>query len=596
MHFHRRSSLFLLELCITCLFIISSYTFLSDAKPAFAESTGFVTRSGTNLLVNGSRFRFAGANIYWLGLDDGAQTYPTPFRIDDALTTANEMGLTVVRSHSLGISVGCNLCVEPSLGAFNPVAFQHIDDAIQAVRAHGLKLIIPLTDNYHFYHGGKHTFTDWRGIADENQFYTNPQVIHDFEQYISALLTHVNRYTGVAYRDDPTIMAWETGNELQPPTRWTQLISAYIKSVDAHHLVMDGSYGIDPNSLSIPTVDIYSDHSYPPDTTKLANDTAETSKANKAFIMGEYDWETPLGVPLNTFLAALLDNPAVSGDLFWSIWPHDDSNGYFVGWGGINLTYPGDTTDRRQRAQLIRAHAYAMQGLSVPADRMPEEPLITKINGNQISWRGAPLGDTYSVERSAVSGEGPWTVICDRCITDYSTPFIDTAQPQIPLWYRIRAYNRVGIPGNYSLVYGLHTAIRLLDNLDDWNQTFYHTSTLGLDTSNSQYFRNDRSRAYRSIAYPGGVNEIIWHVQNMYAFRATTYFWPGEPLSPFLLYTSFDANHWSQITPTITNDGGDWPQYTYRIGNLSNTNFVRIRWGDPIGKSWSPQLGQIAIS
>jgi hypothetical protein len=596
MQYYWQRSIFILELFIACLIVINSYTFFQHTKPIYAQGTGFVTRSGINLLLNGNRFRFAGANIYWLGLDEGAQTYPTPFRIDDALTTANEMGLTVIRAHSLGISVGCSLCVEPSPGVFNPIAFQHIDYAIQAARAHGLKLIIPLTDNYHFYHGGKHTFTDWRGIADENQFYTNSQVIDDFKKYISTLLAHVNRYTGVAYKNDPTIMAWETGNELQPPSRWTQLIAAYIKSVDSHHLVMDGNYGIDPNALSTPTVDIYSDHAYPPDTTKLAKDTAETRRANKAFIMGEYDWETPLGVPLNTFLVALLNNPAVSGDLFWSIWPHDDTHGYFVGWGGINLTYPGDTTDRRQRAQLIRAHAYAMQGLSVPTDKAPGAPLITSIHGNQIAWRGVTLGDTYSVERSAISGSGPWTVICNRCMTDYTTPFIDTLQPQVPLWYGVRAYNRVGMPGNYSPVYGLHTAVRLLDNLDTWSQTFYHTSTLGIDNSNSQYFRDDRSRAYRFIVYPGGVNEIIWHVQNMYSFRATTYFWPAEPISPFLLYISYDARQWSQVTPTITNNGGDWRQYIYSISNLSNTNFVRIRWGDPVGKSWSPQLGQIMIS
>lgn len=596
MHYYQRSYIFIIELFIACIILMSSYIFLQPAKSAHAQSTGFVTRSGARLLLDGRQFRFAGANIYWLGLDDGAQTYPSGFRVDDALRTANEMGLTIVRAHSLGTSVGCSLCIEPSLGVFNATAFQHTDYAIQAAKAYGLRLVIPLIDNYHFYHGGKHTFTDWHGIADENQFYTNPQVIQDFEHYIYTILTHINIYTGIAYRNDPTIMTWETGNELLPPSSWTQLISSYIKSIDSNHLVMDGNYGIDANSLHYPTVDIYSDHFYPPDVNRLAGDTAATSGANKAFIIGEYDWETPRGTPLNTFLTAILNNPSASGDLFWSIWPHGDAYGYFVGWGGINLTYPGDTPDRRQRAQIIRAHGYAMQGLSVPDDSPPGTPLITSINGHRIAWRGATLGDIYSVERSTVSGMGPWTIICNQCTTDYHTPFTDTVQPSVPLWYRVRAYNRVGIPGDYSPVYGVHTAIRLLDNLNDWSQTFYHTSTLGIDHSNSQYFNGDTARAYQSVVYPGGVNEIIWHVQNMYSFRATTYFWPHEAISPFLIYISFDANHWTQIAPTITGGGGDWRQYTYSVGNLSNTNFVRIRWGNSVGKSWSPQIGQVVIS
>jgi hypothetical protein len=82
----------------------------------------------------------------------------------------------------------------------------------------------------------------------------------------------------------------------------------------------------------------------------------------------------------------------------------------------------------------------------------------------------------------------------------------------------------------------------------------------------------------------------------MYAFTATTYFWPGEAVSPFRTYISFDCNHWTQVTPTITGGNGNWPTYTYTLNNLSNTNFVRIRWGNNTSAhSWNPQLGQVII-
>jgi len=193
--------------------------------------TGFVTRSGTQLTLDGHPFRFAGANIHWLGLDDSTN-YPTQFRINDGLDAAKEMGANVIRSHDLGISTGCHNCIEPSPGVFNQTALAHDDYVIKAASDRGIRLIIPLTDNWHYPAGGKHDFTDWRGIADENQFYYNPLVISDFETYIKTLLDHVNMYTGVAYKNDPTIMAWETGNELQPPTSWTQTISTFIKSID----------------------------------------------------------------------------------------------------------------------------------------------------------------------------------------------------------------------------------------------------------------------------------------------------------------------------------------------------------------------------
>src|SRR3982074_2072390 len=61
---------------------------------AAAPSDSFVTRQGNRLLLDGRPFRFGGANIYWLGLDEnvGGITYPTHFRIDDALATARDMG------------------------------------------------------------------------------------------------------------------------------------------------------------------------------------------------------------------------------------------------------------------------------------------------------------------------------------------------------------------------------------------------------------------------------------------------------------------------------------------------------------------------
>src|SRR5439155_2112220 len=191
---------------------------------------------------------------------DDFTNYPSQFRVNDALDVAKEMGLTIIRSQNLGISTGCPNCIEPALGVFNETALEHVDYVIKAAADRGLRLIIPLTDNYHYAAGGKHNFTDWRGISDENQFYYNPQVISDFETYIRTLLNHVNTYTGIPYKDDPTILAWETGNELQTLTSWTQSISTYIKSIDKKHLVIDGRYGIDPNAAGLTNVDILSDH------------------------------------------------------------------------------------------------------------------------------------------------------------------------------------------------------------------------------------------------------------------------------------------------------------------------------------------------
>src|SRR5258708_33998946 len=179
--------------------------------------SGFVTRSGSQLMLNGRPFRLAGANIHWLALDD-FKNNPSQFRVNDALDATKAMGATVIRSHSLGISVGCGNCIEPAPGVFNETALVHDDYVIRAARDHGIRLIITLTDNYHYAHGGKHTFTDWGGILDENQFYYNHQVISNFETYIRTQLNRVITYTVVAKNNNQPIMSWQIVNKVDSPT------------------------------------------------------------------------------------------------------------------------------------------------------------------------------------------------------------------------------------------------------------------------------------------------------------------------------------------------------------------------------------------
>src|SRR5438067_7184872 len=130
-----------------------------SAPAHLAASSSFVTRSGTQVMLNGQVFRFAGANMHWLPFDDSTN-YTSQFRINDGLDAAREMGLTVIRSHDLGVSTGCSNCIEPSLGVFHETALEHDDYVIKAAADRGLRLIIPFTDNYHYPVGGKHNFTD----------------------------------------------------------------------------------------------------------------------------------------------------------------------------------------------------------------------------------------------------------------------------------------------------------------------------------------------------------------------------------------------------------------------------------------------------
>ncbi len=427
-------------------------------------ATAFVQRSGSSLLLNGKKFRFAGANIYWLGLQESGQgnVYPSSFEVEDALATAQAMGATVIRSHTLGISVGCTLCFEIERGIFNQTALRHMDFAIQAAAARGMKLIIPLVDNWRYYHGGKYIFTNWLGLSDEEMFYSNPQARADFQQYISVLLNHVNTYTGVAYKNDPTILAWEQGNELRAPLDWEQTMADYIKSIDSNHLIASGSYNwgerksLFAPELAIQSIDIYTSHYYPPSIADLQGQAAMAQDANKVFIAEEYDWNTNNGDSLYNFLSAI-EQSNIAGDLYWSLFPHSDTYGYVQQLEHFTLHYPGDTPTIQDRVRMLRAHAYTLSGLPIPTDDRPGTPLITSIWRNKIFWRGAAGAYAYTIERSTISRAGPWTVLCDRCATDNDTPWADITQPSGQLWYRVKASTSSGTYGSYSDIYPIST-------------------------------------------------------------------------------------------------------------------------------------------
>ncbi len=354
---------------------------VAGASPS--TDSQWVTKSGSSLRLAGAPWRFTGVNMYWLGLDDNVRdahgpTYPTHAAVDSGLDSAVALGSRVVRATTLGVSVGSPRSVEPSLGHINQAAFDSIDYAVSAARQRGLRLMIPLTDQWQYYEGGKHTFTAWRGHADlpgqtvstsgeqrqiESAFYTDPTVIADFHRYISVLLDHKNPLTGLRLGDDPTIAVWETGNELwDAPPAWTEQTAAFIKTKAPHALVADGSVAsgaqVDGNARAdLPHVDIIDAHYYPRQVDKARSDAKLATDNGKVFVVGEY----PLsGSGLTDWMSGLAANPSVSGDLAWSLLPRGAAGEPEPHADGYTFHYPGANDAEKAQDRAVIVHARAM--------------------------------------------------------------------------------------------------------------------------------------------------------------------------------------------------------------------------------------------
>lgn len=467
----------------------------------------FVTRQGSQLLLDGEPFRFSGTNIYWLGLSSSANgttgsttiAYPSHFRVDDVLATAEEMGVRVVRSSTLGISIGLPASLESSKDEFNSEAFQHIDYAINKAKQHGIRLILPLAENWQHYYGGKFIFVNWtlpdaakhKGnctssvtrFASSCPFYTDSRVIETFKGYVRHLLTHTGTHTGIALRDDPVILAWETGNELAGvPPAWTAEIAKFIKhDLGAKQLVMDGGKASatayqDPTSSGLlnDDIDIVTDHYFPSDHRKLLEHAEAAKKAGKAFIVGEFDWKTSKSKDLSDFLSAAEGNDAVSGCIYWDMSSHADDMGFVSVTDPYSLHYPGNSAETWTRVSTMRRHAFLMRGIvPPPPHRLPAQPLISRTGGREVTWRGAAAANEYTVQ-VAEEREGPWQTICNNCVTDYDLPWIDHMRDVThPVWYRVQGINMDQLAGPFSDPFFSEAGPPIPWTIDSWKQPMF---------------------------------------------------------------------------------------------------------------------------
>ena len=129
---------------------------------------------------------------------------PSHFEIDDAFATADEMGARVVRSQTMGDTVGCPLCIEPEQGKFNEAGFQASDYAIRSGREASYS-------DHRVAHWRLRGLRRWRyravsGLeprAQSASLFTDPKIIAAFEQHIDTVLNRRNRLPAYATETIP---------------------------------------------------------------------------------------------------------------------------------------------------------------------------------------------------------------------------------------------------------------------------------------------------------------------------------------------------------------------------------------------------------
>lgn len=454
----------------------------------------FITEHEGQLFDGDQVYRFVSWNIPNLHNAEDAFSFlgkspwrwPDEYEVRDALASVRQMGGRVARTYVISVQrkggdMGENVHVLAP-GEFNERAFEALDLVLKVAREEGIRIIIPLVDNWHWW-GGVREYEAFSG-KKKGAFWTDPQVFADYEKTVEYVLNRRNSLTGVRYRDDPTIFGWETGNELDSPPEWTRRASALFKRIDPNHLVIDGNAlrGIPVASLDDPNVDVVTSHHYPNSGNNNAESVVEAVKlvdGRKAYFVGEFGF-LPADEAQRVF-DVVIDH-GVSGALYWSLRSHRREGGFY--WhdepygGNVFKAYhwPGfpeaEEYNEQHVVAMIRDAAFRIRGLDTPP--MPSLVAPTMLPPDEVgnlSWQGSTGARGYDVQR-ATNHDGPWETLVSSlsdAATQYRPLFSDeSAEPDVEYFYRVIAKNEAG-PSPASAVVGpvIYTARLLADEMAD---------------------------------------------------------------------------------------------------------------------------------
>lgn len=385
------------------------------------------------------------------------QRLPDEFEIRDGLETIRLMGGRVVRIYVLSVRKATD---PPDVvrhvlgpGQFNEDAFVALDRVLAIAAELDLRVILPFVDNWPHW-GGVAEYAAFRG-KPRDAFFTDEQLLRDFEATIDKVLLRTNTINRRAYRDDPTIWAWETGNELQRPDKWAARVTRYIKERDSNHALIDGTNGpsVREASLNDPYVDIVSSHHYGQVKTnlRLIDENVRRIRGRKRYFIGEFGLWSAADTEL--MLRHVLDLP-IEGALIWGLRGHTRDGGFYhhmerPPFQSFHLTGSdsGAPYDEQIIMNLMRTLAFGAQKLPVPPVPAPRPPAMVDVSSHgAIRFRGALGARDYTIERQLVP-DGAWQVVADHfdeTRVPYR-PFIDLEAPVgQKVRYRVSAANDSG--------------------------------------------------------------------------------------------------------------------------------------------------------
>ena len=243
----------------------------SPKPEATMEHTFITVNEEGQFMRDGKPYYFVGANL-WYGAILGSTG-----RGGDRPRLAKELDfLKSIGVSNLRVLVGADgqegvkTRVEPTLqvepGVYNDTILDGLDYFMNELKKRDMTAVLYLNNSWEW-SGGYLVYLEWSGhgravvpavdgwpafMEYVRQYARSDSAKALFAKHVDYIVTRTNRYNGLKYTEDPTLMSWQIGNEprafseenKEPFARWMAEVAAQIRSLDANHLISSGSEGM----------------------------------------------------------------------------------------------------------------------------------------------------------------------------------------------------------------------------------------------------------------------------------------------------------------------------------------------------------------
>ena len=225
----------------------------------------------SQFIKDGKPYYFVGAN-YWYGPLIAAKNIGDRERLIKELDLMKEVGIDNLRILVGAEGDGGDSKVYPTLqpeqGVYNKDLLDGLDFLMAEMRKRQMYAVLYLNNNW-IWSGGMSEYLKWNGYGEvpnpfleqyswdeymnyTKQFHSCKPCKEAYYNHLKFIVGRTNKYSGIKYMNDNTIMSWQVANEprvLMTPNHekafasWLNETVDLIKSLDPNHLVSTGAEG-----------------------------------------------------------------------------------------------------------------------------------------------------------------------------------------------------------------------------------------------------------------------------------------------------------------------------------------------------------------